>query len=45
MRQFRNIIMFCFQEENNENKRKLANGLVDSTCLDGFKRQIDNLQR
>ncbi|CAG4975079.1 unnamed protein product [Colias eurytheme] len=33
------------QEENNENKRKLANGLVDSTCLDGFKRQIDNLQR
>ncbi|XP_022828756.1 serologically defined colon cancer antigen 8 homolog isoform X4 [Spodoptera litura] len=33
------------QEENNENKRKLASGLVDSTCLDGFKRQIDNLQR
>ncbi|XP_038217192.1 serologically defined colon cancer antigen 8 homolog [Zerene cesonia] len=33
------------QDENNENKRKLANGLVDSTCLDGFKRQIDNLQR
>ncbi|XP_072933901.1 serologically defined colon cancer antigen 8 homolog [Epargyreus clarus] len=33
------------QDENNENKRKLASGLVDSTCLDGFKRQIDNLQR
>ncbi|XP_061381120.1 serologically defined colon cancer antigen 8 homolog isoform X2 [Danaus plexippus] len=33
------------QDENNEYKRKLANGLVDSTCLDGFKRQIDNLQR
>ncbi|VVC99340.1 unnamed protein product [Leptidea sinapis] len=33
------------QEENNECKRKLASGLVDSTCLDGFKRQIDNLQR
>ncbi|XP_031765141.1 paramyosin isoform X2 [Galleria mellonella] len=33
------------QEENNENKRKLASGLVDTTCLDGFKRQIDNLQR
>ncbi|XP_028161481.1 serologically defined colon cancer antigen 8 homolog [Ostrinia furnacalis] len=33
------------QEENNENKRKLASGLVDSSCLDGFKRQIDNLQR
>ncbi|XP_041985850.1 nuclear-pore anchor [Aricia agestis] len=33
------------QDENNENKRKLAAGLVDSTCLDGFKRQIDNLQR
>ncbi|KAG6463990.1 hypothetical protein O3G_MSEX014201 [Manduca sexta] len=33
------------QDENNENKRKLASGLVDSTCLDGFKRQVDNLQR
>ncbi|XP_048488293.1 serologically defined colon cancer antigen 8 homolog [Plutella xylostella] len=33
------------QEENNDNKRKLASGIVDSTCLDGFKRQIDNLQR
>ncbi|XP_059045740.1 serologically defined colon cancer antigen 8 homolog [Achroia grisella] len=33
------------QDENNENKRKLASGLVDTTCLDGFKRQIDNLQR
>ncbi|XP_073965756.1 serologically defined colon cancer antigen 8 homolog isoform X4 [Choristoneura fumiferana] len=40
-----NIDLKKIQEENNENKRKLASGLVDSTCLDGFKRQIDNLQR
>ncbi|CAB3247045.1 unnamed protein product [Arctia plantaginis] len=40
-----NIDLKKVQEENNENKRKLASGLVDSTCLDGFKRQIENLQR
>ncbi|XP_077283038.1 serologically defined colon cancer antigen 8 homolog isoform X2 [Arctopsyche grandis] len=40
-----NINLKKMQEENNEMRRKMTEGIVDSPCLDSFKRQIENLQR